>query len=154
MSNDELVEAVWAGHEPAGAMKRLQVAVARLRRTLEQATGDRRLLRSVAGGYLLSIDEGDVDADPFAVRVAEGRVTLDGGQPRRAAELLREALELWRGPAFADVAYEDFAHAEIRSLDELRVAAFGAAGRRRSAAGTPRRAHRRARGRSRAAARA
>jgi predicted ATPase len=35
--------------------------------------------------------------------------------------LLDAALALWRGPALADVAYEDWAQAEIRRLEELRL---------------------------------
>ena len=51
-----------------------------------------------------------------------GRVVAccDDGDPARASELLSEALELWRGPPLADVAFEDFAQAEIRRLEELR----------------------------------
>jgi DNA-binding SARP family transcriptional activator len=40
-----------------------------------------------------------------------------------AADLLRQALALWRGPALAEVADEPFAHAEARRLEELRLAA-------------------------------
>ena len=41
-----------------------------------------------------------------------------------AATILREALGLWRGPALADLAYEPFAQAEIRRLEELRQGAL------------------------------
>ena len=34
---------------------------------------------------------------------------------------LREALELWRGPALADFTYDPFAQAEIARLEELRL---------------------------------
>ena len=44
----------------------------------------------------------------------------------RAAGKLREALELWRGPALADLAYEPFAQAEIPRLEELRPSALEA----------------------------
>jgi DNA-binding SARP family transcriptional activator len=121
VSNDELVEAVWSDKEPAGARKRLQVAVARLRKTLNDATGDRQVLRSVGSGYLLTVDETDVDAGEFVARMEAGRQALDGGDPAGAAGLLRDALSLWRGPALADVAYEDFAQAEIRRLQDLRI---------------------------------
>lgn len=36
---------------------------------------------------------------------------------------MSEALELWRGPALAEVAFEDFAQAEIRRMEELRLVA-------------------------------
>jgi hypothetical protein len=40
-----------------------------------------------------------------------------------AAERLREALALWRGPALVDFAYESFAQSAIARLEEIRVAA-------------------------------
>src|ERR671926_35482 len=41
-----------------------------------------------------------------------------------AAELVREALALWRGPALADFTYEPFAQGEIARLEELRTGAI------------------------------
>ena len=69
---------------------------------------------------------GELDAEVFAARVREGRRALDAGEPARAAELLRKALALWRGPALAEVCFEDFAQAEIRRLEELRLVALEA----------------------------
>ena len=37
---------------------------------------------------------------------------------------MRKALALWRGPALADLAFESFAQAESRRLEELRLAAL------------------------------
>ena len=72
------------------------------------------------GGYVLDVSPEQVDAVRFERLAAEAReiVTPDG----RAAKL-REALELWRGPALADLAYEPFAAVEIARLEELRLAA-------------------------------
>ena len=41
---------------------------------------------------------------------------------KRQATLLRRALALWRGPAFADFAYEPFVQAEAARLEEARLA--------------------------------
>ena len=43
---------------------------------------------------------------------------------RAAAEHLREALALWRGPALADLAYDSFAQPAIGRLEELRLTAL------------------------------
>ena len=43
--------------------------------------------------------------------------------PKERRELLRRALDLWRGPPLAEFAFEDWAQAEIRRLDELRLVA-------------------------------
>ncbi len=56
----------------------------------------------------------------------KGGRALDGGDPARAAALLRSALGLWRGlgPPLAEVAFEDFAQGEIRRLEEMRLVAL------------------------------
>ena len=46
------------------------------------------------------------------------------GNVAGAAAGFREALELWRGPALADFAYEPFAQAPILRLEELRLTAL------------------------------
>ena len=62
--------------------------------------------------------------DRFESLVAEGRRALAEGDALTAAERLREALGLWRGPPLADFAYESFAQAEIARLEEARLAAL------------------------------
>jgi DNA-binding SARP family transcriptional activator/DNA-binding CsgD family transcriptional regulator len=126
VSSDALIDAVW-GSERSGADKRLQMAIARLRKALEpQNDADGSALRTVGGGYQLSVEAGELDAEVFAAGVSEGRRALEAGEFQRAAGLLGEALGLWRGPALAEVAFEDFAQAEIRRLQELRWAALEA----------------------------
>ena len=56
----------------------------------------------------------------------DGRRALTDGDAARASGLLGEALALWRGPPFAEVSFEDFAQADIRRLEELRLAALEA----------------------------
>ena len=51
---------------------------------------------------------------------AAGTAALADGAPERAAELLRDALALWRGSVLADLRYEAFAQAAIARLEELR----------------------------------
>ena len=59
------------------------------------------------------MEAGECDADLARERIGEGRELLRGGEARRAASVLQDALGLWRGPVLAEVAYEDFAQAEI-----------------------------------------
>ncbi|MFZ0376663.1 MAG: BTAD domain-containing putative transcriptional regulator [Solirubrobacteraceae bacterium] len=126
VSADALVDAVW-GPERDGAVKRLHMAVARLRRALEPLdTQDGSRLRTVSGGYLLLIARGELDVDVFEDRVRDGRRALTDGDAARASDLLGEALGLWRGPPLAEVTFEDFAQADIRRLEELRLAALEA----------------------------
>jgi predicted ATPase/DNA-binding SARP family transcriptional activator len=124
VSADGVIDAVW-GAERTGAAKRLQMAVSRLRRALQPLDrSDGPRLRTVGGGYLLSVGPGEVDAAVFAERVRNGRRALEEGDPADASKLLAQALALWRGPALAEVAFEDFAQTEIRRLDELRLSAL------------------------------
>jgi DNA-binding SARP family transcriptional activator len=128
VASDAAIEALWGGDGPAPSIKRLQMAVTRLRKALEPLGGSGRELplRTVAGGYVLSVAPGELDAHVFEEGVVQGTGALARGDAALAAELLRQADARWRGPALADVAYEAFAQAEIRRLDELRLTALEA----------------------------
>lgn len=126
VSSDALIDAVW-GAARAGSDNRLQMALTRLRKALLPLNGGgEHVLRTVGGGYLLSVGEDELDAGVFAALVAEGRQALSDGEFAGAGTLLREALGLWRGPPLAEVAYENFAQGEIRRLEELRLVALEA----------------------------
>ena len=58
--------------------------------------------------------------------MAEVERALAAGDAERAGVVLREALELWRGPALADLEFEPFAAAEIARLEEQRLEALEA----------------------------
>ena len=123
VSTDALTDAIWGPNRSAGD-KRLHMAIARLRKALEALNGpDGPRLRTVSGGYLLAVENGELDADLFAARVQGGRAAVDL-DPVQAVELVDAALALWRGPPLADVAFEDFAQPEIRRLEELHLVAL------------------------------
>ena len=124
VSADAAIDAVW-GPEREGATKRLHMAVSRLRRALEPLDGqDDPRLRTAGSGYLLSLRPGELDAEVFAERVQDARRMLEHDDPASTSRLLADALDLWRGPPLAEVAFEDFAQAEIRRLEELHVVAL------------------------------
>ena len=125
VSTDALVDGLWGSERSAGAGKRLQMAITRLRQTLRALDRDgTSVLRTVNGGYLLSIAPGDLDAEVFQSRVLEGQQALQAGDSARARDLVGMALVLWRGPALAEVGFEDFAQPQIRRLEELRLVAL------------------------------
>jgi DNA-binding SARP family transcriptional activator len=127
VSSDRLIDALWGDLGRAGALKRVQVAVTRLRRALDRdGVGGESVLRTVAGGYLLEVRPGELDAEVFHRRLEEGCHALAAGEAQRAREVLDEALGMWRGRALAAVGYEEFAQPEIRRLEELRLAALEA----------------------------
>ena len=77
------------------------------------------MLETRSPGYVLRVDKGQVDTARFEQLLADARTA----QPAERAAKLRQSLALWRGPALADLSYEDFAQAEIRRLDDLRLVA-------------------------------
>jgi DNA-binding SARP family transcriptional activator len=117
VSSDRLIAELWGERPPATAAKSVQTYVSRLRKEL----GERRLATRPPG-YVLRVDPAELDLARFEALVAEAR----RAPPPAAAEKLRRALALWRGPPLADLAYEPFAQTEIARLEELRVAALEA----------------------------
>ncbi|MCX4749447.1 winged helix-turn-helix domain-containing protein [Kitasatospora sp. NBC_01287] len=91
-----LVAQVWDGELPQDSAAALQTLVGRLRRTI-----GRERVGSGPGGYWLT--EGQSDLTRFHELAERGRRALAAGEPGLAAEQLREALALWRGPALADL---------------------------------------------------
>jgi DNA-binding SARP family transcriptional activator len=104
VSRDDLIDELWAEDPPRNAENSLQGHVARLRRILADRTG-RDSLRSVVQtsytGYTLALPPNDVDAMRFNDLVLRAE-TVQEAQPRRAVDLLTEALGYWRGPALLD----------------------------------------------------
>jgi DNA-binding SARP family transcriptional activator len=127
VSVDQLINALWGDLGTPGALRRLRVAITRLRRMLDAVGAqDESVLRTVAGGYLLAVGRDELDADVFGRRMEEGRGALARGEVARARDALDQALGMWRGPVLADVSYEAFAQPEIRRLEELRLTALEA----------------------------
>jgi DNA-binding SARP family transcriptional activator len=115
VSNDELSDALWGEQPPERAAKSLQVYVWRLRKLL-----GREVLQTRPPGYALNVPPEDLDLHRFESL----RHTARSRNPTDAAELLREALGLFRGRPLADFAYEPFAEAECARIDELRLQAL------------------------------
>ncbi len=128
VSLDRLIDELWGETPPPTAAKTLQAQVSRLRRSLngdeDPAAHMRGPLQTRGHGYVLTVEPGQVDADRFQGMLEEARRARAEGKPEEAAEELRRALALWRGPALADFAYESFAQTEIARLDELQLTAL------------------------------
>jgi DNA-binding SARP family transcriptional activator/class 3 adenylate cyclase len=118
VSTDRLVDELWMEHPPVTARHTVQVFVSRLRSALTSA-GERLVTRPP--GYVLEVGVNEIDADRCEQFYAEGRAALAAADAARAAELLRDAEALWRGPPVAEFTYEPFAQATIARLEELRV---------------------------------
>ena len=111
-----LIDRLW-DDAPAGAANALQSTVSRLRAVL-QAAGI--AIESEPRGYRLALARDAIDALAFERLAAEGSRALRIGDPELAARRLREALDLWHGPALADLTDTDFGAAMAGRLEELR----------------------------------
>ena len=119
VSSDRLIDELWPGGPPGGAEGTLRVYVSRLRSALGEKTVVAR-----PPGYVLDIDTDALDAWRFERLFREGQDALARGAAGLAAERLGAALEIWRGPAFADVRDGGIVAVEARRLDELRLVAL------------------------------
>jgi DNA-binding SARP family transcriptional activator len=121
VSSEVIVHELWGAEPPRTAAKALQNCVSALRKTLPAGV---ETLRSGGGNYALRVAPGELDRDRFEALLAEGRALLAEGEADGAAARLRASLALWRGPALADFAFEEFAQEEIVRLEELHLAAL------------------------------
>ena len=125
ISSDRIVDEIWGAEAVGPARKSLQVRVSELRKALRAGAATAgELLEGRGAGYFLSLGSDQLDLHRFERLVEKGRRALVEDRAEAAAEALREALALWRGPALADFAYEPFAQAAIARLEELRLAAL------------------------------
>jgi DNA-binding SARP family transcriptional activator len=116
---DRLIDEVWREEVPEGAAAALRLNVSRLRKALPPD-----VLVTRPPGYLLRVGPGELDLHRFERLVHDGRRLLAAGCAAEASARLREALAVWRGPALADFAYEDFAQAALARLEEIRLGAL------------------------------
>ncbi len=114
---DTLIEEIWGEEPPEAARSALQAYVSRLRKAL----GDGRI-EGRPPGYVLRTESDEVDATRFESLVQRA-ADHEGGDPTRAADLLDQALGLWRGPPLADLADEPSLAPEVARLEGLLLAA-------------------------------
>ena len=119
-SADELVEAIWDGDAPASAPKLVQVYVSQLRKALPEPV---RILTH-PGGYSVELPPNVLDASRFERLVPESAEARRQGNPALAASLAGQALSLWRGRPYADLATADFLRLERERLEEVRHVAI------------------------------
>ncbi|MFE0605454.1 BTAD domain-containing putative transcriptional regulator [Streptomyces sp. NPDC058892] len=123
LSAERLIHELWGDRPPVSAANALQAHVARLRRLLQDGTpdaGGHEWIATRSMGYLLRPGRATTDAQLFHRLSAEGRSAL-GSDPVHAAELLRGALALWRGPALDGSAQGPICTVEADRLEELRL---------------------------------
>jgi predicted ATPase/DNA-binding SARP family transcriptional activator len=118
--SERLVDELWRCRPPPGAVKTLRSYVSRLRTLLRPDAA----LIARGGGYVLELEQAQVDAARFELLVGEGQAALARGAAGVAADRFREGLALWFGRALADVVDIASLALEGRRLEEVRLTAL------------------------------
>ncbi|MFH8882331.1 BTAD domain-containing putative transcriptional regulator [Streptomyces californicus] len=107
----QLVEELWEERPPSSAATTLQTYIYQLRKLPGLN------LETTPGGYRLSVPRDSLDSIRFAELADRGRRAMEDGRVTEAADLLHEALAVWRGPALSDLT-----PGPIVGIDALRLA--------------------------------
>jgi DNA-binding SARP family transcriptional activator len=113
---DTAAEALWDSKPPRAAHRTLLVYIHRLRRLLGEESIDYR----APVGYTLRFDDDHLDQRVFSARIRQATAARAAGDFAGAASLVREAVGLWRGPAYADVRDIALVADEAARLDQQR----------------------------------
>ncbi|MEU6862303.1 BTAD domain-containing putative transcriptional regulator [Streptomyces sp. NPDC046876] len=124
-----LVAAAWDDEPPTTAAHQVRKAVADLRRRIP---GGASVIVTEGPGYRVDVEPGRLDLTLFSLRLKQARGALDAARPAEAADHLRSALALWRGPvmhadcgpviAAASAVLEERRITAVEQLVELRLA--------------------------------
>ncbi|MFL5999819.1 MAG: AfsR/SARP family transcriptional regulator [Streptomyces sp.] len=122
LSTERLVDCVWDEQAPATASALVATHVSAVRRALARV-GEAEVIRTRPPGYVADLDPSQVDARRFEELLMSGRAAAAGNRAAEAAELLSEALGLWRGQEAMEGLGQSFARIEAARLGELRLVA-------------------------------
>lgn len=125
VGGEQLLELVWSGQPPAGGLGTLRYHVSKVRDSLAPGRGhdDPSVIRTVGSGYQVVVEAEAIDSVRFERSAADGAEHLSNRDFEAALQILDSALGLWRGEAWEDFRYEDFAQPLITRLEEIRLAA-------------------------------
>ncbi|MEV4760135.1 BTAD domain-containing putative transcriptional regulator [Micromonospora sp. NPDC049559] len=120
VSADRLVQALWDDDPPRTAYDNLRLYVYKLRQVVGRDT-----IRRFPAGYLLDLPHGELDLHRFDDLVHSGDQAVRRGATGTAARRYGEALALWRGPAYGDLAEHPALRDEANRLYESRLTVLG-----------------------------
>ncbi|QUQ63847.1 AfsR/SARP family transcriptional regulator [Kutzneria sp. CA-103260] len=124
---DQIVEELWEHNPPGSPSTTVQTYVYQLRKLLargQQDVGGVAVLTRAQGYEFRLGRDCEVDVRTFEVLLERGRRALDHGRTEEAAQLLRDALGQWRGPAFGGVTTGPLLSARAAHLEESRKSAL------------------------------
>ncbi|MFD7868724.1 BTAD domain-containing putative transcriptional regulator [Streptomyces sp. NPDC059783] len=129
-----LVEELWGSKPPRSARTTLQTYVLQVRDLIavallkdppdRPARTSKEVLVTAPGGYMLVSGDGVSDVREFDRLAGIGYRAMDAGDFPRAAETLRQALDLWTGEPFSGVQAGAQLGMEVKRLEETRLCAL------------------------------
>lgn len=114
---DVLNDVLWPGGPPSS--NALQATMSKLRKTVAPIAID-----ATGAGYQLGVAGAELDAHHFELLTTAGREAAADGRHDAAVEQLSQALTLWRGRPFDDLADVSIGQASAARLLSLREAAI------------------------------
>ncbi|GAA3629968.1 BTAD domain-containing putative transcriptional regulator [Microlunatus ginsengisoli] len=124
VSTDLLLDAVWGDDPTAGASSTLETHIWRVRRLIEPGRARGQLpsvLINDSGGYRLVATGDQVDSARFEQLCFVVVDLISAGEPERALRAADEALSLWRGAPFDQIADREWAIGPIARLQEMQI---------------------------------
>jgi DNA-binding SARP family transcriptional activator len=121
---DSIIEELWGAEPPRSSVTTAQTYIYHLRQRLMSSgvvVDAEDVVVTSAPGYVLRIEEDQIDAIRFQKLSDRGRQLLEAGHSEDAATCLHEALALWRGPALADVPLGRLLEGHSAHLEESHV---------------------------------
>ena len=116
IETDVLIDRFWAEEPPPTARAALQTHLAAIRRRMGAD-----LVRTTPSGYRLELDSHELDRDRFDQLARAAQEAAADGRWEQAADDAGQALRLWRGDPYPELAGDKFSQPEIARLEELRM---------------------------------
>ena len=123
VTTDRILDELWGDDPPETGAKTVAFHVSRLRDALRpsRAPGETDgVVATAPGGYMLRAVPDQIDACRFERLALEGRQLLRD-DPETARTRFADALGMWHGEPYAELADAAFLQPEIRRLEELRL---------------------------------
>ncbi|CAM5634287.1 AfsR/SARP family transcriptional regulator [Kitasatospora aureofaciens] len=117
-----IIEEIWGSSPPRTVVTTAQTYIYQLRKLCRPL--GREVILTKAPGYVLLLGEEELDAQEFERLHHEGDRLLAAGHPEAAAQRLRQALDLWRGTALADIPVGAPLAGHVAVLEEMRLRAL------------------------------
>lgn len=121
VTTDQLVAEIWGETPPNRANAALYVYVSQLRKLLRESETEDSPIITRPRGYVLRVDAKEFDAEKFDQLYQQGRNLHRARCIDAAADTLKDALRLWRGPAFGGLIEIPIVNAYSTLLEESRL---------------------------------